>query len=33
MKNEKWWEGFIVGLWIGGIVGIIILHLVQQGIL
>jgi hypothetical protein len=33
MKNEKWWEGFIVGFWIGGIVGIITLHLVQQGIL
>ena len=33
MKNEKWWNGFIVGFFIGGIIGIIVLDLVQKGIL
>ena len=33
MKNEKWWNGFLVGFFIGGIVGIIILTLVHKGIL
>jgi hypothetical protein len=30
MKNEKWWDGFIVGFFIGGIIGIIILDLVKK---
>lgn len=33
MKNEKYWNGFILGLFIGGIMGIVILNLVQKGIL
>jgi uncharacterized membrane-anchored protein YhcB (DUF1043 family) len=33
MKNEKWWNGFLLGFLIGGIIGIIILNLVQKGIL
>jgi hypothetical protein len=33
MENEKWWNGFLVGFFIGGIVGIIVLDLVQRGIL
>ncbi len=33
MKNEKYWNGFILGFLIGGIVGIIVLDLVQRGIL
>lgn len=30
---KKWWDGFIVGFFIGGIVGIIILDLVIRGII
>jgi hypothetical protein len=33
MKNEKWLNGFLVGLFIGGIMGIVILDLVNKGIL
>ena len=33
MKSEKFWNGFMVGFFIGGIVGIIVLELVQKGIL
>ena len=33
MKNEKWFNGFLLGLFIGGILGIVILDLVQRGIL
>ena len=33
MKNKKWLNGFLVGLFIGGIMGIIILDLVNKGIL
>ncbi len=33
MKNEKWFNGFLLGLFIGGILGIDILDLVQRGIL
>ena len=33
MENEKWWNGFLLGFFIGGIVGIIVLNLVQKGIL
>jgi hypothetical protein len=33
MKNEKFWNGFIIGFGIGGIIGIAILELVQRGIL
>jgi uncharacterized membrane-anchored protein YhcB (DUF1043 family) len=33
MKNEKYWNGFLLGFLIGGIIGIIILNLVQKGIL
>ena len=32
MKNEKYWNGFILGFFVGGIIGIIILNLVQKGI-
>jgi uncharacterized membrane-anchored protein YhcB (DUF1043 family) len=30
MKNEKWWDGFIVGFFIGGIIGMIIVDLVKK---
>lgn len=33
MKNEKYWNGFILGLFVGGIMGIVVLNLVQKGIL
>jgi len=33
MKNEKWLNGFLVGLFLGGILGIIILDLVNKGVL
>lgn len=33
MKNESWWNGFLLGFFIGGIVGIIILDLVQRNII
>jgi len=33
MKNEKYWDGFLLGFFVGGILGIIILDLVQKGIL
>lgn len=33
MKNEQYWNGFILGLFIGGIIGIVVLNLVQKGIL
>ena len=33
MKNEKYWNGFILGFFIGGIIGIFILDLVQRGII
>ena len=33
MKNESWWRGFLLGFFIGGIVGIIILDLVQRNII
>lgn len=33
MKNEKYWNGFILGLFVGGIIGIVILNLVKNGIL
>jgi len=33
MKNEKWLNGFLIGLFIGGIMGIILLDLVNKGIL
>ena len=33
MKNEKWLDGFLVGFFIGGIMGIIILDLINKGIL
>jgi hypothetical protein len=33
MKNEKWLNGFLVGLFIGGIMGIIILDLVNKGVI
>jgi hypothetical protein len=33
MKNEKWLNGFLVGLFLGGILGIILLDLVNKGIL
>jgi hypothetical protein len=33
MKDEKYWNGFILGMFVGGIMGIIILTLVQKGII
>jgi hypothetical protein len=33
MKNEKYWNGFILGFFVGGIMGIVVLNLVQKGIL
>ena len=33
MKNEKWFNGFLIGLFLGGILGIIILDLINKGIL
>ena len=33
MKNDNWWKGFLVGFFIGGIIGIIVLDLVQKGVL
>jgi hypothetical protein len=33
MKNEKYWNGFILGMFVGGIMGIIIHDLVIRGIL
>lgn len=33
MRNEDYWNGFILGFFVGGILGIIILELIQQGIL
>lgn len=33
MKNEKWMNGFLVGFFVGGVVGIVILDLVHRGIL
>jgi hypothetical protein len=33
MKNEEYWNGFLLGLFVGGILGITILNLVQKGIL
>jgi hypothetical protein len=32
-KNEKYWNGFLLGFFIGGIVGIIVLDLVTRGII
>jgi len=33
MKNEKYWDGFILGFFVGGAVSMILLILVQRGIL
>jgi len=33
MKHEKWFNGFMLGFFIGGIIGVIVLDLVQRGIL
>jgi len=33
MKNEKYWNGFILGMFVGGILGIIVVRLVDNGIL
>jgi uncharacterized membrane-anchored protein YhcB (DUF1043 family) len=33
MKNEKYWNGFILGMFIGGILGIVVVRLVDNGIL
>ena len=33
MKNEQYWDGFILGLFAGGIIGIVIYDLVIKGIL
>jgi hypothetical protein len=31
MKNEKYWNGFILGFFIGGIIGILTLNLIIKG--
>jgi glycerol uptake facilitator-like aquaporin len=33
MKNEKYFNGFILGMFVGGILGIIVVRLVDNGIL
>lgn len=33
MKRKKWLNGFIVGFFIGGILGIVVLDLIQRGII
>jgi glycerol uptake facilitator-like aquaporin len=33
MKDEKYWNGFILGMFVGGIMGIVIYDLVIRGIL
>jgi len=33
MKNEKYWNGFILGFFIGGIIGIFTLSLIIKGTL
>jgi glycerol uptake facilitator-like aquaporin len=33
MKNEKYWNGFIFGFFVGGIIGIVIYDLVIRGII
>jgi hypothetical protein len=33
MKNEKYWNGFILGFFIGGIIGILTLSLIIKGTL
>lgn len=33
MKNEKYWDGFLLGFFIGGVIGIIVLDLVQRGLI
>jgi uncharacterized membrane-anchored protein YhcB (DUF1043 family) len=33
MNNEKYWNGFILGIFVGGILGIIVVRLVDKGIL
>jgi hypothetical protein len=33
MKNEKWMDGFLIGFFIGGMIGIIVLYLIKRGII
>jgi hypothetical protein len=33
MKNEKYFNGFILGMFVGGILGVIVVRLVDNGIL
>jgi glycerol uptake facilitator-like aquaporin len=33
MKNEKYFNGFILGMFVGGILGVIVVRLVDKGIL
>ena len=33
MKNEQYWNGFIFGFFVGGIIGIVIYDLVIKGII
>ena len=33
MKNENFWNGFLIGFFTGGILGIIILDLVNRSII
>jgi len=32
MKNEKYWDGFILGIFVGGIFAIVLVRLVDNGI-
>jgi hypothetical protein len=32
MKNEKYWNGFILGIFVGGILAIVLVRLVDNGI-
>jgi glycerol uptake facilitator-like aquaporin len=33
MKNEKYFNGFILGMFVGGILGVIVVRLLDNGIL
>lgn len=33
MKNDNWWNGFLLGFLVGSIIGIIVLDLVQRGLI
>jgi hypothetical protein len=33
MKSEKFWDGFLLGFFIGGVIALVIYDLIVQGIL